>query len=91
MITLLFRFIALFLIISALMLLGADAVGTLEGGGVVKLRSLGEVLALFAPSVAPDPAGPLGAAFSAPGWAVLGILGLVLAFFFRHRDEEFES
>jgi hypothetical protein len=92
MITMLFRFIALFLIISALMLLGADAVGTLESGGVVKLRSLGEVLTLFAPALAPVASGPLSPVLGLPGWALLGVLGLVLAFVFRHRPEdEFES
>jgi hypothetical protein len=92
MITMLFRFIALFLIISALMLLGADAVGTLEGGGVVKLRSMGEIMALFAPGIAPDAGGPLAPVLGLPAWALLGVFGLVLAFIFRHRpDDEYES
>jgi hypothetical protein len=92
MIVMLFRFVALFLIVSALMLLGADAVGTLEGGGVVKLRSLGEIITLFAPGAAGLATGPLSPVFSLPAWAILGILGLILAFVFRHRPEdEFES
>lgn len=92
MITMLFRFIALFLIISALMLLGADAVGTLEGGGVVKLRSLGEVIALLAPGFAPGADSPLSPVLGLPGWALLGVLGLILAFVFRHRpDDDYES
>jgi hypothetical protein len=89
MITMLFRFIALFLIISALMLLGADAIGTLEGGGVVKVRSMGEVVALFAPGTGTG--GILAPVLGLPAWGLLGILGLILAFVFRHRaDDEFE-
>jgi hypothetical protein len=92
MITMLFRFIALFLIISALMLLGADAISTIEGGGVVKLRSMGDVLTLFAPSLAPVASGPLAPVLGLPGWALLGALGLILAFVFRYRPEdEFDS
>jgi hypothetical protein len=92
MITMLFRFVALFLIISALMLLGADAVGTLESGGAVKLRSMGEVLTLFAPGAAPPAESPLAPVLGLPGWALLGVAGLILAFVFRHRaDDEYES
>jgi hypothetical protein len=91
MITMLFRFIALFLIISALMLLGADAIGTLEGGGIIKLRSMAEILALFAPGVVPETAA-LGPVLGLPAWALIGVLGLILAFIFRHRTEDdFES
>lgn len=91
MITMLFRFIALFLIISALMLLGADAVGTLESGGVVKLRSLGEIAALFAPGAIPADSGLLAPVIGLPAWAIAGGIGLVMAFIFRHRpDDEFE-
>lgn len=92
MIVMLFRFVALFLIVSALMLLGADAIGTLEGGGVVKLRSMGEIVALFAPSAAGLATGPLAPVLGLPAWALLGIVGLILAFIFRHRTEDdFES
>jgi hypothetical protein len=92
MITMLFRFIALFLIISALMLLGADAVGTLESGGIVKLRSMGDILTLFAPGVAPGADSPLAPVLGVPAWSLLGILGLILAFVFRHRpDDDFEG
>ena len=94
------RLISLILIVSALMLLGADIVTSLEHGGKIMVRSLDQVLALF------DKSGI--AAFDAwstahlPGfldhglkallgfwsWAVLGIPGIILAFIFGRRTAE---
>jgi hypothetical protein len=101
MVVMLFRFISLILIVAALMLLGADAVGTLESGGDVKLRSLQSVWALFAPAAAASAmeglpaavASPVGLLLSLPAWATFGLLGLLIAFLFRHRtdDEEYEG
>ncbi len=92
MVTLLFRFLSLVLIICGLMLLGADAVSTLKAGGVIKLRSLESVWMLFVPGSAPSAAlpGPLAMILGIPAWAVLGLLGLLFAFLFRHRDDEYD-
>ena len=83
----LMRLISLVLIVFALMLLGADAVTSLEKGGEITVRSLGAVWALF------DKGGlevfkswiQLHAAFMAqgvysalalPGWSVPGVVAL---------------
>src|SRR5258707_2790052 len=96
----LLRLISLILVVSAIMLLGADIVTSLEHGGKIMVRSLESVIALF------DKSGM--AAFDAwstahlPGfldrgirlllgcwsWAVLGIPGIVLAFIFGRRTAD---
>jgi hypothetical protein len=91
------RLISLVLVVLALMLLGADAVTSLENGGKITVRSLDEVWALFnrpamqafhawltahLPTVL---AGGIGAAFALPGWAATGVPGIILAFLFGRR------
>ena len=97
----LFRWLSLLLIVVALMLLGADVVSTLESPAGVVVRSLDKVLLLagvdgkiwvqarFAPAIA----NALLAILASPGWAVIGIVGVVLALITpgrreRHRAEE---
>jgi hypothetical protein len=91
------RLLSLILVVAALMLLGADAVTSLEKGGEITVRSLDQVWALF------DKAGPIafkawlghtlpspvpswiGAVLALPGWAVTGVPGVILAFLFGRR------
>ena len=81
-----FRLLGLFLIVLALMLLGADVVSTLEKNGDIVIRSLDQILMLFGIDAVPwseRSLGPLVArvgavALSWPGWAVLGIPGVLL-------------
>ncbi len=80
-----FRFIAIALIVIALVLLGGDVVTSLEKGDVV-MRSMTEEMAL----VGADPTQWLETTFPAsvtnvietvlswPGWAVIGVLGLIM-------------
>jgi hypothetical protein len=81
------RLLALIFIVVALMLLGADAVTTLEKGGAIMLRSLATDLALVHgdPSMWVQMALPASIAnvlmigLGFPGWAVIGVLGVLLA------------
>jgi hypothetical protein len=92
----LMRLLSLILIVSALMLLGADAVTSLEKGGDVTVRSLGTVWGLFnqgaldacknwvqnhAAFAAPFVYSALGL----PGWSVTGVVGVILAFIFGRK------
>lgn len=91
------RLVSLILIVAALMLLGADAVTSLEKGGDVTVRSLGMIWSLF-------DAGSLSAAKSwmqnhapqfltqlffntlgMPGWSITGVIGVILAFIFGRK------
>ncbi|MEM8986045.1 MAG: hypothetical protein AAGC95_04910 [Pseudomonadota bacterium] len=87
-----FRFAAWLFVAVALMLLGADAVGSLESGDVT-LRSSADALAMFgvdgAGLIDGAPAGvsqALGALMAVPGWAVLGVVGILLVMIFRPMD-----
>ncbi len=88
-----FRIIGLVLVVVALMLLGADAVTTLEKGadlwsGDLMVRSLDQVLVLlhwdikpWIEQTLPDPvSGWLLTALNWPSWADLGVPGLLLGF-----------
>ncbi|WP_291709442.1 hypothetical protein [Bradyrhizobium sp.] len=80
------------------MLLGADLISTLERGGGVVIRSLDhDWTALHRDSIeafkawlehrAPGPVTHGIESFLAtPGWAVFGVLGVVLAFLFGRRS-----
>ena len=93
----LFRIISLIVIAAALMLLGADALTSIEGGSV-SMRSLADVLDLvnagsagglssWSQGALPGAIMPvIGAALGAPAWVPLGVLGLILALIFRVRD-----
>lgn len=91
-----FRVIALITIAAALMLLGADALSSLENGEMA-MRSLTEAIDLVSPGTAgtvqsfsenglPAFASPAVSTIMAlPGWIPVGLLGLLLAFIFRIR------
>ncbi|MEJ1967719.1 MAG: hypothetical protein WDN03_03635 [Rhizomicrobium sp.] len=91
------RLISLILVVSALMLLGADAVTSLENGGKITVRSLDQVWALFTKSgeeafhawcTAHLPGlltRGIGAVTALPGWAATGVPGIILAFLFGRR------
>ncbi|MEQ9143096.1 MAG: hypothetical protein RLO08_01935 [Parvibaculaceae bacterium] len=93
-----FRLIGLIFIAAALMVLGADGIQTLEAGEV-KIRSLGELWGLLHPASL-DSANAWAAEtlpgfladpgftslLTFPSWAVLGVIGIVIAFLFRRRD-----
>lgn len=91
------RLISLILVVSALMLLGADVVSSLENGGKIIVRSLDQVWTMFdkpgvdafhawlarhLPAVL---AHAIDAIFTLPGWAATGVPGIVLAFLFGRR------
>ena len=94
------RVISLVLIVLALMLLGADAVSSLENGGKIIVRSLDQVWALFDKTgmdafhawTGRHLPGPLpawiGTIFTLHGWAATGVPGAVLAFLFGRRMPE---
>lgn len=87
-----FRFIALVFLAVALMIMGADIVETLENDGQLAMRSIGDLWGLFHASsyegfTESAPGGAiLVTIMKAPGTAVFGALGLILAFLFRRRD-----
>ena len=80
------RLFGLMLIVLALMLLGADVVSTLEKNGDIVIRSLDQILLLlgfdavpwFERSGSSQFARGMAVVFSWPGWAVLGVLGVLL-------------
>ncbi|HWD27439.1 MAG TPA: hypothetical protein VG387_09760 [Rhizomicrobium sp.] len=96
----LLRLISLILVVSAIMLLGADIVTSLENGGHIMVRSLDAVWALA------DKPAMLGfhawcdhrlpaflahgiaAVFGLPGWGVTGVPGIILAFLFGRRTAD---
>ena len=94
------RLISLVLIVAALLLLGADAISSLENGGKIIVRSLDQVWTIFdkpgveafhawldrhLPAVV---AHAVAAIFTLPGWAATGVPGAVLAFLFGRRVTE---
>jgi hypothetical protein len=92
------RFISLVLIVIGLMLLGADLISTLEKGGEVVIRSLDHVWGtinkptLDGMKVWLDHHAPgavthgIESFLATPGWAVFGVLGVILAFLFGRRS-----
>jgi hypothetical protein len=92
----LMRLISLVLIVIALMLLGADAVSSLERGGELVVRSLGTVWGIlnqhsldgfksWVQNHAPSLAQGVYSFLALPGWAATGVLGVILAFVFGRR------
>ncbi len=90
------RLVSLVLIVTALMLLGADAVTSLERGGELTVRSLGTIWGLFnqphldgfkswVQNHAPAMAQGVYSFLALPGWAATGVLGVILAFVFGRR------
>jgi hypothetical protein len=94
--TVLMRLISLLLIVIALMLLGADAVTSLEKGGEITVRSLGAVWGMLSLGTlngfknwvqnhAAFAAQFTYSALALPGWSVTGVLGVILAFIFGRK------
>jgi hypothetical protein len=92
----LMRLISLVLIVVALMLLGADAVTSLERGGVLTARSLDTIWGLLNKGVldafkswvqnhAAFMAQFVYSTLAIPGWAVTGVIGVILAFIFGRK------
>ena len=90
------RLISLILIVTALLLLGADAVTSLERGGELTVRSLGTIWGVIHPSsltafkswvqnYAAFMAQGVYSSLALPGWAVTGVVGVILAFVFGRR------
>jgi hypothetical protein len=90
------RLISLILIVTALMLLGADAITSLEKGGELTVRSLGFIWGLFSQDSldafkswiqnhSPFMARGVYSALALPGWAATGVVGVILAFVFGRR------
>ncbi len=92
------RLISLILVVAALMLLGADAVTSLEHQGQISVRSFEAIWSLFdagsvqAFKVWTDHslpgflAGLVFAVLSIPAWSI-GVIGVVLAFVFGRKHE----
>ena len=92
------RIFSLFLVVLALMMLGADAVTSLEHQGQISVRSFETIWSLFdaggvqafkawtdhaLPGVL---AGTIFAVLSIPAWSI-GVIGVVLAFVFGRKHE----
>ena len=80
----------------ALMLLGADAITSLERGGELTVRSLGTIWGLFdqphldgfkswVQNTLPAMAHGVYSFLAFPGWAATGVLGVILAFVFGKK------
>ena len=85
-----FRFVALLLIVASLMLLGGDLFAMLEagdGGFLAHTHSVEQIWAMLHPaSLDAASASFAAAALGLPASLTLGGVGLVLAFLFRSRD-----
>jgi len=92
----LMRLVSLLLIVIALMMLGADAVTSLEKGGEITVRSVDVVWALLNKGTldgfkawidhhAAFAEQGVYSALALPGWAVSGGIGVILAFIFGRR------
>lgn len=86
-----FRLIALILVVVALLLLGYDALSYLKDGENFQITSLVEAVRLV-PGMAADWSPPenwpsfANTVVGWPSWGVIGVVGLVLALIFRRRD-----
>jgi hypothetical protein len=93
-----FRLVSLILITIGLMLLGADAVTSLEKGGQIFVRSLEDVWALVGNVqgfkdwcgyyLGVTVSGWVYSMLTVPGWAITGVIGVVLAFIFGRRTHD---
>jgi hypothetical protein len=92
----LMRLVSLILIVAALMLLGADAISSLERGGELTVRSLDTVWGLLNPASLlgfkswvqnhlPFMARGIYSFLASPSWGVTGVIGVILAFVFGRR------
>lgn len=91
------RLIALIMVTAALMLLGADALTSLEKGGEITVRSLNLIWSLANPhSLAafkdwvqhriPFLAQTIYSALAMPAWGLIGVIGVLIAFIFGRRQ-----
>lgn len=87
-----FRFFAWLIVGLALMLLGADIISAIEDEAV-DFRTMSELFGLFGLNaggwVEAAPGGAraaLDALMKVPGWAVFGVVGVLLALLFRPMD-----
>ena len=92
-----FRVVSLVLILLALLLLGADAVTSLEHHGRITVRSLDAFSTLLDRSAfddfktwvqhaLPDPMPHwIFSTLALPGWSVPGVIGVILAFLFGRK------
>ena len=92
----LMRLVSLLLIVIALLLLGADAITSLERGGELTVRSVDTIWLLLAPKSleafkvwlhdnAYFAAQPVYSFLAMPGWGLSGVVGVILAFIFGKR------
>jgi hypothetical protein len=93
------RLFSLFLVVIALMLLGADAVTSLEHQGQISVRSFETIWALFdtgsltafkgwaAHALPGFLVGFLNALLAIPAWSI-GVIGVILAFIFGRSKPE---
>ena len=92
----LMRLVSLILIVMALMLLGADAVTSLERGGELTVRSFGAVWQMidndgltnfknWVQHYLPFLAQGVYSSLALPGWAITGVVGVILAFIFGRK------
>jgi hypothetical protein len=90
------RLVALVMIVTALVLLGADALTSLERGGEITVRSFGAVWAALNPAslahfkdwaqhYLPFMAQGIYSALAIPGWGLIGVVGVLIAFIFGRR------
>ena len=90
------RLVSLFLIVVALMLLGADAVASLEKDGEITVRSLETVWAIldndglthfkdWLQHYLPFLAQGVYSSLALPGWALTGVVGVIVAFIFGRK------
>lgn len=94
----LFRLIGFVLVVGGLMMLGADVVASFETGEDIVVRSLEQFWTMidqasldsfraWVETTLPEPVpGAVATVLSWPGWAVLGVPGILLAFLARGRD-----
>jgi hypothetical protein len=92
------RFISLFLIVIALMLLGADIISSLDKG-VITVRSIEQIWSMLSRGGAdafkawlehtlPSPLpGGIETLLTVPAWGLTGVLGVILAFLVGRRPE----
>ena len=94
--TVLMRLIALIMVVTALVLLGADALTSLERGGEITVRSFGTVWAAinsaslerskdWVQHYLPFMAQGIYSALTIPGWGLIGVTGVLIAFIFGRR------
>jgi hypothetical protein len=92
----LMRLVSLILIVIALVLLGYDAIASLERGGALTVHSLDAIWTLLDVSSlnafkawlhdhARFAAQPIYSFLSSPGWGVTGVVGVILAFIFGKK------